>query len=268
MMEQCIEKPLAAARDGRNTLLSQWRRACSAFFITILCGLLGCASGPGSGGNSFTNSGLTQSEVSAISNRAPGTCDSDDDVLPPMDEPNPPEMAAEITRNLNDHCLPLVRASAAKASNGQPEIMLYGFVASYSAKHEAEVKATQMMEFAGMPLKDAIMVRPELASATTAANPANIGNTTENGNTAGQQMVIQQYQNQQQNGSTLPLVSTLMGLGMIGNVFQTGTGVLVTPAIGSYPIAPGYSLPPGSDYPGYPGGLGAGSYPGGFRPFP
>jgi hypothetical protein len=237
---------------------SGWARLWPGSVLMLAIAFQGCA--PGSG-NTLTGSGWTQSEINALASPVQADCDSDQDVLPPMDDPKPQDLANEITRYLNEHCLPLVRASATKSGNGDPEIMLYGFVPSDSARQQAEARTDQLIAFSGIPLKDAIMVRPELASATAdhkAANPLNSADS----DAAAQQMMIQQYRNQDQNGTlTIPLASGLMGAGIIGGTIGGGSGMLVAPGPGPYPF--GYAAP----NPYYPTGLGAG-FTGGSRPVP
>jgi hypothetical protein len=239
---------------------TRWDGLWAGCVLTLVLGIQGCASSTANSPNMPAGCGWTPLEINSLSSFGQAYCDSDQDVLPPMDELKPEDLAKEITRYLNEHCLPLVRASATRVANGDPAIMLYGFVPSASARQQAEATTDQLIAFTAIPLKDAIMVRPELASAT--ANPTpNTGNPADDSDGAAQQMVIEQDQNQDHQGSlTIPLVSALMGPGITANTI--GGGMPAAPGAGLYPL--GYAAP----NPYYPIGLGAGFGAGGFRSDP
>jgi hypothetical protein len=186
------------------------------------------------------------------------------------------ELADRITRYLNDHCLPLIRASVDSRANGDPEVLLYGFVASDFGKRDAEAKTAALLANTGIGIRDAILVRPQLTSQTRAANSADTAqNNTQSADSleqaselAQQNAAIQQYQSQNQNGLGT-ILAPLLGLGFIGGGLGGGSGVFISPGAGGwYPgVTPAFGYGPALG-PYYSNPIGPGNYLGGFAPFP
>jgi hypothetical protein len=107
-------------------------------------------------------------------------CDSENDEADPLaaDEDDyggrEHELAAQITRYLNDHCFPLVRASAGDSLDN-PEIIIYGFVASDSSKRDAEAIADALLANTLVRIRDAVLVRPEMPLVTLPNSNADDG---------------------------------------------------------------------------------------------
>ncbi|SRR5579875_477998 len=216
------QTPIGSSKQGTP----RWDGLRAGCLLMLALIVQGCAAS-GNAGNPITDPPWTQSN-NTTPDAGQTSCDSDQDFLPPMYEPKLAELAVEVTQYLNAHCLPLVRASVTKAANGYPQIMLYGFVASNWAKQQAEARTDDLIAFTGIPLTDAIVVRPELASATADRTVSNTVNSPSDSSAAPQP--VQQRQNQDPNGSlTIPLASP-RGPGIIGNV--GGSGMLVAPGTG------------------------------------
>jgi len=94
---------------------------------------------------------------------------------------------------LNDHCFPLVRASA-RDSVDNPEIIIYGFVASDSSKRDAEAIADALLANTLVRIRDAVLVRPEMPSTTVPNSNADDSAGSDFSGQTIYQTSIEQYQ--------------------------------------------------------------------------
>ena len=149
------------------------------------------------------------------------------------------EQSQDLTRYLEHHRLPLVRAEVRRDEYGNREVMLYGFVATPYGKSDAQAKARRVLGNPGLKVVNEVKIRPELLSLNRplpAGSPWGSGQSTyPSGNQFGMPSgglgplgSLQSYQGQQlasQSGSSsswldylLPVlgVGAIIGLGFIG----------------------------------------------------
>jgi hypothetical protein len=243
--------------------------------MIVSIGLFGCTA-QGAGAGAPMPPAWAQPNANAQAGSAQPACGSDVSVQPlDVSAVDDRELSKRITTYLNDHCLPLVRASAARRAGGDRQVLLYGFVASDFGKRDAEAKTAALLANSAIGVRDEILVRPELASKTGSSNAANApGNNTQSAdnfgqadNLAQQSAAIQQYQNQNQSGLA-GMLGPLLGLGFLGGSFGGGSGIFISPGTGWYPGAgPGFGYGPAVG-PYYPSPIGSGPYLGTFPPFP
>ena len=62
------------------------------------------------------------------------------------------------------YCFPLVRTSAGNSVDSNPEIIIYGFVASDFRKRDAEAIADPLLVNTLVRIRDAVLVRPKCLS--------------------------------------------------------------------------------------------------------
>jgi len=148
------------------------------------------------------------------------------------------EQSQDLTRYLEHHRLPLVRAEVRRDQYGNREVTLYGFVATPYGKSDAEAKARRMLGNPDLKVINAIKIRPELL-ALNSSQPMNLSNSPQGSYTSANQFAPglsglgslgnwQSYQAQQapaQGGSSsswldylLPVlgVGAMIGLGFLG----------------------------------------------------
>ncbi len=261
---KCVRTALA--RLGSAASAAAWSGLC---LVIASIGLSGCAAqSPAIGASAPV---WAQPNANAQSEGASAACGSTATVQPlDVNAVNDRELSDRITGYLNDHCLPLARASVAREADGSREVLLYGFVASDFGKRDAQAKTAALLANSGIPVKNTIMVRPDLtALQNQPANTANSAayNAEQANNLAQQNAAIQQYQNQNQSGLA-GLLAPLLGLGFVGGGFGGGSGVFISPGVGTgwYPgMAPGFGAGPVVN-PYFPAPMGA--TPFGFQPFP
>ncbi len=234
-----------------------------ALALALSVAAVGCVSPPTTSSTAGSSSELGNASLSA-SNPSDGT----------FSTPRPPSSATiekgtvdqarsnELTDYLRSHQLPLVGAQIVDASDGHPQVILYGFVATDRGQLDAETKTRKFMNVASLPISNRIKVNPELAQAAAHnANPAaGLPSTPDDFNSLGsaqsyqnqqaydpmQQYQTQQYQSQ---SSTSGLSMMIPFLGMLLGGSSIGGGY------GSY----------GGGYGGYGGGYGGyGGYGGGY----
>jgi hypothetical protein len=247
--------------------------------LCVLCSMLllswaGCSMQSGIAERPMPNADWPLPDAAAETASAPNTCGAATNVQP-LDVSNlgegktrDSELADRITKYLNDHCLPLVRASITREPDGAPGILLYGFVASDSGKRNAEAEAAALLADSGIEITDVILIRPQLAS-TSPNNPdtskePDAADASGQFDSAAQQLMLQQYQNQDDNGASA-ILAPLLGLGIFSGAFGGSSSVFVSPGSGWNPAAvPNFGLPFGAPA----GGIGRGPYPGTFTPLP
>ncbi len=214
---------------GARVTNCHWRSLCAAGVVlgAIALGTQGCASAPATSAEELTGFAAEQPAVRPAPEQE--ACDPQDDEVAPLQASLPNSrigervVAQQVTKYLNDHCFPLVRASFARSAGSYPEVIIYGFVATDFAKRDAEAIADALLADTVINVKDAIMVRPELP-------PAPPGNTAlQPLSDAAQQAAIEQYQ--RPNGFiTAPPISSPSGLETSAPLFGSGEDVLVIPA--------------------------------------
>jgi hypothetical protein len=266
-MEHCksIQRVLVQLRSAATC--GAWP---GLFAIIVFFGLSGCAAqGPAVGAPTMAPA-WAQAGSNPQSNGTPAACGSAATVQPlDVNAVGDPELSNRITTYLKDHCLPLARASIARQPDGAREVLLYGFVASDFGKRDAEEKTAALLANSGIPVKNTIMVRPDLAALQTQPGnaPDSAAEKVDQSNSLAQQNAIQQYQNQNQSGLA-GILAPLLGLGMLGGSFGGGSGVIISPGVGTgwYPgVGPGFGYSPVvNPYFAAP----MGSTPFGFQPFP
>jgi hypothetical protein len=77
--------------------------------------------------------------------------------------------AAELTKYLHDHRLPLVSAQLVTNADGTREVVLYGFTATDFGKQDAVTKSRRYLKDSTIAISNRIMVRPELENHTPAS---------------------------------------------------------------------------------------------------
>jgi hypothetical protein len=96
--------------------------------------------------------------------------------------------AAELTKYLHDHRLPLVSAQLLTNADGTREVVLYGFTATDFGKQDAVTKIRRYLKDSTIAVSNRIKVRPELENQTPAgaastaradAGSADAGSATE-----------------------------------------------------------------------------------------
>lgn len=218
----------------------------------------------GSGGSTPANP--TTSNYGSIPAQASGGAPSEpaNSSVPPG-YANNTRQSGSLTNYLQKHKLPLVGAQVLANSNGNRQVILYGFVATDFGKQDAADKARRYLSDPDMPVINRIQVRPELASGSGQSGSApgqpsgaygstGSAESPELGNAQAyqqqqQEAEQQQQQYMQQSQATGSALSSLMPLiGMMGmlNMGSGGFGI----GSGGYGMG-GYGYP-GSGY-GYPG---------------
>lgn len=87
--------------------------------------------------------------------------------------------SAALTKYLHKHRLPLVGAQVQRDDAGDPQVHLYGFVATDAGKADAERKAQRYLGVTGVPITNSIQINPSInsrganAGADTSPNAAN-----------------------------------------------------------------------------------------------
>lgn len=231
--------PLAS---GRWTP-SQWPRLYPALALTILMAVQGCATSPARSVVAVSQPELMQSDLSPASNPQPQVCDSQEDEVEPL-EPDAfssrhpmRQLAEQVTRYLNDHCYPLVRASSPGPDNGATEMILYGFVQTDFAKRDAEAIADALLANTALMIRDAILVRPNLPPVAIISNPQ-AAPVFENPELGAQAITVQPYQGK--NGVAVIPAASWGGFETVGDLLESGGRVLVIPGPASYSaIGPG-----------------------------
>lgn len=268
---------LARLRIGATG--AAWPGWCASCAVIVSLVLPGCAAqSPGAAGP-MTPPGWAQTNANAQAIGGQPICGSGVAVQPlDVNTANDRELGNRITVYLNDHCLPLARASVTRRGDGDREVLLYGFVASDFGKRDAEAKTDELLANSGIPVRNTILVRPELVASQTQSTNASNGSADNTGsannfeqadNLVQQSAAIQQYQNQNQSGLA-GLLAPLLGLGFMGGSFGGGSGIFISPGVGTgwYPGAgPGFGYGPAVG-PYYPNPIGSVPYPGTFPFFP
>jgi hypothetical protein len=77
--------------------------------------------------------------------------------------------AAELTKNLHSHRLPLVSAQLLTNADGTREVVLYGFTATDFGKQDAVTKSRHYLKDSTIAVSNRIKVRPELENQTPAS---------------------------------------------------------------------------------------------------
>ncbi|MGC1677556.1 MAG: hypothetical protein WA740_08485 [Candidatus Binataceae bacterium] len=72
--------------------------------------------------------------------------------------------SAALTKYLHRHRLPLVGAQVRRDDAGDPQVHLYGFVATDAGKADAERKAQRYLGVAGVPITNSIQINPSINS--------------------------------------------------------------------------------------------------------
>jgi len=177
----------------------RWRGVCAAW-VFVVFGTQGCASAPAQPSYALTELASFQRGYEAPSNIVhQATCDWEADEVEPLaadrddDGGREPELADQITRYLNDHCFPLVRASAGDWLDN-PEIIIYGFVASDSGKRDAKAIADALLANTLVRIRDAVLVRPEMPSTTVPNSNADDGTGPDFSGQTTYHTSIEQYQ--------------------------------------------------------------------------
>jgi hypothetical protein len=137
---------------------------------------------------------------------------------------------------LKSHHLPLVSAQVVTASNGSPQVILFGYVASEYGKSDAEQKAKTYLNNQNVLVDNRIQISPELAGSGANGNGSGSGgNTNDPYASAGsaqdyqnQQFdpyaAQQQYQYQQQQGGSVMSPGLGLLLGLMGGGGSFGGG--------------------------------------------
>ncbi len=95
--------------------------------------------------------------------------------------------SANLTRYLHQHRLPLVGAQVLRTDDGNPKLLLYGFVATEFGKRDAQKKATQFLGVPGIPVVNSMQVNPSIAHKPgSGASPLSPGSGSEETNPNGQ----------------------------------------------------------------------------------
>jgi hypothetical protein len=81
------------------------------------------------------------------------------------------DSSAALTKYLHKHRLPLVGAQVQRDDAGDPEVHLYGFVATDAGRADAERKAKRFLGVMGVPITNSIQVNPSINSNGAAATP-------------------------------------------------------------------------------------------------
>lgn len=171
----------------------------------------------------------------------------------------PAELSKQLTNYFENHRLPMVGAQIGIASDGDRQVILYGFVATPFGKQDAEDKARRFLGDPAVRIDNRIVVRPELIAAnagsgtsasTSSATTTSPGNSNSNLQTyQNQNTQIQQYQQQQQRmqaDSLLAALIPLLGMAIIAGTPYGSVGG------GYYPSYPGPSYNPSMPPPGAP----------------
>jgi len=74
------------------------------------------------------------------------------------------DSSAALTKYLHKHRLPLVGAQVQRDDSGDPQVHLYGFVATDAGKSDAERKSQRFLGVAGIPITNSIQVNPSINS--------------------------------------------------------------------------------------------------------
>ena len=226
----------------------------------------GSGNGSASAGPAVSNYGSTPTQP------APGPPSEPANSSVPPGYANNAGQSGSLTNYLQKHKLPLVGAQVLANSNGNKQVILYGFVATDFGKQDAADKARRYLHEPDMPVINRIQVRPELASGSGLSGYPTGKTSGANGSTGSaespelgnaqayqqqqQEAEQQQQQYMQQSQSTGGALSSLMPLiGMMGmlNMGSGGFGI----GTGGYGMG-GYGYPgPGYGYPGYGSPYGA-----------
>ncbi len=149
------------------------------------------------------------------------------------------ELSRRLTDWLHSHRLPLVGTQVYTASDGQRQVILYGFVATSYGKQDAEQQVRQLLGNEGLALSNRIAIRPELATQSTVppatVPPLESGPMALSEDQAGTGLPgVRAYQQQQQQpagtGWTADLLPVLMFAAMIGLSF-VGGGAAAYPGV-------------------------------------
>ncbi len=277
-MDRCNHKQKMLARMWARVTGAARPAWCASYAVIVSLVLPGCAAQGPRTADPMTPPGWAQTNANAQVIGAQAICGSGV-AVPPLDvnTANDRELGNRITAYLNDHCLPLARALVTRRNDGEREVLLYGFVASDFGKRDAEAKTDELLANSGTPVRNTILVRPELvasqtqsttASNASADNAGSANNFEQADNLAQQNAAIQQYQNQNQSGLA-GILAPLMGLGLMGGSFGGGSGIFISPGVGTgwYPgVGSSFGYGPALG-PYYSNPMGSGAYPYGF-PFP
>jgi len=74
------------------------------------------------------------------------------------------DTSAALTKYLHHHRLPLVGAQVQRDDAGDPQVHLFGFVATHAGKADAERKAKRFLGVTGVPITNSIQVNPSINS--------------------------------------------------------------------------------------------------------
>lgn len=74
------------------------------------------------------------------------------------------DTSAALTKYLHKHRLPLVGAQVQRDDAGDPQVHLYGFVATDAGKADAERKAKRFLGVTGVPITNSIQINPSINS--------------------------------------------------------------------------------------------------------
>jgi hypothetical protein len=165
-----------------------------------------------------------------------------------------------LTDYLKTHHLPLVGAQVLAATDGERQVILFGYVATDYGKGDAESKARRYINNSAVTVDNRIKIEPSLAKSagSSQSQPAQANDMSGLADYQNQNYA-DQIQQQQMNGgyyqNTSPMAVVIPLLGMFGGSIGGGSfgvgGGMVGPSFGGgYPMAPPPSYPV---YPAFPG---------------
>ena len=200
----------------------------------------GMSSFGSSSGYSSTNSATNSYGSTPAPSSAGPPSEPADSSVPPGYANNAGE-SGSLSNYLQSHKLPLVGAQVLTNSNGNKQVILYGFVATDFGKQDAANKARRYLNSPDTPVINRIQVRPELAAGNNGSGSPAAGSSGTYGSSGSadspelgsaqayqqqQQQAEQQQQYMQQNQATAGALSSLMPLiGMMGMLSMGSGGV-------------------------------------------
>jgi hypothetical protein len=225
--------------------------------LLLAVGASGCMSPPSSATGSSATIGTGDSTEPPASYTPPSTTHP-----PPLKNAHVDQAQSQaLTDYLKTHHLPLVGAQVLAATDGERQVILFGYVATDYGKGDAESKARRYVNNAAVTVDNRIKIEPSLAKSTgsSESQPAEASNMSGLADYQNQGYA-DQIQQQQMNGgyyqSTSPMAVVIPLLGMFGGSFGGGSfgvgGGMLGPSFGggAYPMSPPPSYPV---YPSFPG---------------
>lgn len=92
------------------------------------------------------------------------------------------DSSTALTKYLHKHRLPLVGAQVQRDDAGDPQVHLYGFVATDAGRADAERKAKRFLGVTGVPITNSIQVNPSINSNGAAAGTPPVSAPAQNSN--------------------------------------------------------------------------------------